>query len=77
MWACQFHKCLIASRFIHVEQKKELRKRREREVKQFKICLAPLNLIYTTNRDRREEREKNRGRKKNANWLQLVSSGLR
>ena len=85
MGACQFHKCLIASRFIHVKRKREEKKR---ELKQYKICLEPPNLIYTTNRKRREERVKNGGeekggserekeREKNANWLQLGMSGLR
>jgi len=83
MGACQFHKCLIASRFIHVKRERE--SRRKRELKQYKICLEPLNLIYTTNRERREERAKTEGkgvekekeREKNANWLQLGMSGLR
>ena len=73
MGACQFHKRLIASRFIHVKRERE--SRRKRELKQYKICLEPPNLIYTTNRERREERAKTgRG---DANWLQLGMSGLR
>lgn len=57
--------------------------RRKRELKQYKICLEPPNLIYTTNREERRE-GKNGGDKgekekkeKNANWLQLGMSGLR
>lgn len=54
-----------------------------------KICAEPPNLIYTTNRERREERVKRSGgggrergkrRKRkgeNANWLQLGMSGQR
>lgn len=38
--------------------------RRKRELKQYKICLEPPNLIYTTNRMRREERANRRGREK-------------
>ncbi len=61
MGACQFHKCLIASRFIHVKRKREEKKR---ELKQYKICLEPPNLIYTTNRERREERAKTEGKRR-------------
>lgn len=61
MGACQFHKCLIASRFIHVKGKREEKKR---ELKQYKICLEPPNLIYTTNRERREEKAKTEGKRR-------------
>lgn len=60
MGACQFHKCLIASRFIHVKRGRG-KKKKKRELKQYKICLEPPNLIYTTNRERSEERAKNGG----------------
>lgn len=60
MGACQFHKCLIASRFIHVKRGRG-GKKKKRELKQYKICLEPPNLIYTTNRERSEERAKNGG----------------
>ena len=62
MGACQFHKCLIASRFIHVKRGRGGEKKRE--LKQYKICLEPPNLIYTTNRERSEERAKNGGEEK-------------
>ena len=39
----------------------EEEKKKERELKQYKICLEPPNLIYTTNRERSEERAKNGG----------------
>ncbi len=53
MGACQFHKCLIASRFVHVK-----REEKRESLNSTKICLEPPNLIYTTNRERREERAK-------------------
>lgn len=71
MGACQFHKCLIASRFIHVKRKVELERRgvirvgsgRRGRLKQHKICPEPPNLIYTTNRETRgQEKKEERGR---------------
>lgn len=66
MGACQFHKCLIASRFIHVKRKVELERERGREggsggLKHHKICPEPPNLIYTTNRERRGQEKRGEG----------------
>lgn len=55
MGACQFHKCLIVRRFIHV--KGERVEKKNRELKQYKICLECPNLIFTTNREEKKRGE--------------------
>lgn len=51
--ACQFHKRLIASRFIHVKHERESREKAE--LKQCKICLVPLK-SNLHNKQREEKR---------------------